>query len=120
MATKKTGSKKKATSKASSKSAGRSKPSQSKKSSSGPKIPKPPTVPPSPKAPHSLKRCACGGDCHDEHAHLPGYLLIALGALAVPINFGMIPVLEWTKAWPLLLVLFGFVYIVKTSLCRKG
>ena len=63
-------------------------------------------------------RCYCGADCHDEHAHLPGYLLIALGLLALPINLGFIPGLEWAKAWPLLLVLFGFVLLAKVSICR--
>jgi len=60
----------------------------------------------------------CGGNCHDKHAHLPGYLLIAFGLLLFPINFDLIPGVEWAKAWPLVLVLFGFVYISKVTICR--
>ena len=60
----------------------------------------------------------CGGNCHEKHAHLPGYLLIAFGLLLFPVNFGLIPGVEWAKAWPLVLVLFGFVYLSKVSICR--
>jgi hypothetical protein len=60
----------------------------------------------------------CGGNCHEKHAHLPGYLLIAFGLLLFPINFDLIPGVEWAKAWPLVLVLFGFVYISKVTICR--
>jgi hypothetical protein len=116
MATRKT-TKKKTTKKSSSKKpktvAAKARPSARKARAA-------PSIPGAPKGPTLPKGCSCGSDCHDEHAHLPGYLLVALGALAAPINFGMIPMLEWAKAWPLLLVLFGFVYIVKTSLCRKN
>jgi len=66
----------------------------------------------------STNKCYCGSECHDDHAHLPGYLLIALGLLAVPLNFGLLPGLEFAKAWPLLLVLFGFVVLVKVQFCR--
>ncbi len=55
----------------------------------------------------------------DPHAHLPGYLLIAFGLLTLPVNFGLVGGLEWAKAWPLLLVVFGFVLIAKVSLCRR-
>ncbi|MEM4359074.1 MAG: DUF5668 domain-containing protein [Candidatus Bilamarchaeaceae archaeon] len=63
--------------------------------------------------------CVCGGDCLEKGAYLPGYLLIALGSLALPINFDLLPGLQWAKAWPLLLVLFGIVIIVKTAICRR-
>ncbi|MBU0532248.1 hypothetical protein KKB44_02020 [Candidatus Micrarchaeota archaeon] len=56
--------------------------------------------------------------CCGENPHLPGYLLIAFGLLALPLNFGLIPGLEWAKAWPLLLVLFGIAMVVKTVLAK--
>jgi hypothetical protein len=55
---------------------------------------------------------------YEENPHLPGYLLIAFGLLALPINFGLLPGLEWLKAWPLLLVLFGFAHLTKTFLSK--
>jgi|GEM_PF-1475234 len=67
----------------------------------------------------SSANCFCGSNCHERHARLPGYLLIALGMMAVPLNFGLLPAVDWAKAWPLLLVLFGFVLVVRTTLCRK-
>ncbi len=57
-------------------------------------------------------------EAHDPHAHLPGYLLIAFGLMALPINFGLIDELEFAKAWPLLLVIFGFVLLAKVQLCK--
>lgn len=60
----------------------------------------------------------CGGDCINPHARLPGYLLIAFGLLALPVNFGLLGSLEFAKAWPLLLVLFGFVALAKIQICR--
>jgi hypothetical protein len=48
-----------------------------------------------------------------ENPHLPGYLLIAWGLMTLPLNFGLVPGLEWAKAWPLILVLFGIIFIVK-------
>jgi len=71
-----------------------------------------------PKARTTSKKCICGSECHDAHANLPGYLLIALGMLAIPLNLGMIGGFEFAKAWPLLLVLFGFVLLAKVQLCR--
>lgn len=62
--------------------------------------------------------CECCAARNDQHAHLPGYLLIAFGLLALPINFGMIEPLEFAKAWPLLLVIFGFVLLAKVQICR--
>ena len=70
------------------------------------------------KAANYSNACTCGGNCHEKYAHLPGYLLIAFGLLLFPINFGLIPGVEWAKAWPLVLVLFGFVYISKVTICR--
>lgn len=74
-----------------------------------------PTASKTPKAP----RCVCGGSCDDTHARLPGYLLIALGMMAVPLNFGLFPQLDWARAWPLVLVLFGFVLVVRTVICKQ-
>jgi len=62
--------------------------------------------------------CSCGGVCSDPHAKLPGYLLIAFGLLALPINFGLIDGLEFARAWPLLLVLFGFVLLARVYICK--
>ena len=58
-------------------------------------------------------------EAHDRHAHLPGYLLIAFGLLAIPLNFGMVDGFEFAKAWPLLLVLFGVAILAKVQICRK-
>jgi hypothetical protein len=55
----------------------------------------------------------------DDNAHLPGYLLIAWGLLALPLNFGLLPGFEWAKAWPLILVLFGIVFIVKNVIAEE-
>jgi hypothetical protein len=63
--------------------------------------------------------CVCGSDCHDEHSHLPGLLLAALGLLALPINFGLIPGMEWALAWPLLIVFLGIVLALRVSICRS-
>ncbi|HID72996.1 TPA: hypothetical protein EYP38_03560 [Candidatus Micrarchaeota archaeon] len=67
----------------------------------------------------SSSKCFCGSECNMQHARLPGYLLIALGIMAVPLNFGFLPMMDWAKAWPLLLVLFGFVLVIRTTLCRR-
>mgnify|MGYP001187607845 CR=1 FL=1 len=64
------------------------------------------------------KTCVCGSDCHDEHSHLPGLLLVAFGMLALPINFGLIPGMEWALAWPLLIVLIGAAMVMKVGICR--
>ncbi len=64
------------------------------------------------------KACACGDDCHDQHANLPGYLLIAFGLLGLPFNFDLFSGFGAVKAWPLLLVLVGAVFVVKVYLCR--
>ncbi len=73
---------------------------------------------PSPaKAPQ--KGCVCGSNCHEEHSHLPGLLLAAFGLLALPLNFGMIPGLEWALAWPVFLVVLGVVMALRVSICRS-
>lgn len=54
---------------------------------------------------------------HDEH-HLPGWLLVAFGLLALPVQFDLIEGLSWAKAWPLLLVLMGIVLVIKTGLTK--
>jgi len=63
--------------------------------------------------------CVCGGDCHDRHSRLPGLLLMALGLVALPINFGLVPGFEWALAWPLLLVVIGAVLVVRVHICRS-
>jgi hypothetical protein len=65
-----------------------------------------------------MKSCACGSNCHEEHSHLPGLLLAALGLLALPINFGMIPGMEWALAWPVLIVFIGLVLALRVNICR--
>ncbi len=63
------------------------------------------------------KICKCGGDCFERDSHLPGYLLIGFGILALPANLGFFgPVLT---AWPLFVALLGCVLLVKIALCKK-
>ncbi|MCI0504043.1 hypothetical protein L0Y65_05020 [Candidatus Micrarchaeota archaeon] len=62
--------------------------------------------------------CRCGSNCHEDDAHLPGLLLAALGLLALPINFGLIPGMEWALAWPLLIVFVGVVLALRVNICR--
>lgn len=64
------------------------------------------------------KSCICGSECYDKHANLPGYILIALGLVAIPLNLGMMGGFDLARAWPLLFVLFGFVLLAKVQLCR--
>ncbi len=78
----------------------------------------PPIEKAKPRSVAAIKSCSCGDNCHEDHAHLPGYLLIALGLLALPINFGLIQGLEWAKAWPLLLVLVGATIVAKVTYCK--
>lgn len=54
---------------------------------------------------------------HDEH-HLPGWLLVAFGLLALPVQFDLIEGIQWAKAWPLLLVLVGIVLVIKTGVTK--
>ena len=70
------------------------------------------------KKPAPSKTCICGGECKTNHPRLSGYLLIAFGLLALPINFGLLSGLEWAKAWPLILVLIGAVMIIKVTVCQ--
>lgn len=55
---------------------------------------------------------------HDTHPRLPGYLLIVFGLVCLFINFDLVAGLEWLKAYPLLLVLAGFVSLVKVTIAR--
>ena len=89
------------------------------KKSSKTKTAKPKSKAKAPKAKTVSNGCICGGECHDPHANLPGYILIALGVIAIPLNFGMVNGLDFTRAWPLLFVLFGFVLLAKVQFCRK-
>lgn len=63
--------------------------------------------------------CICGGDCRNNHPHLPGLLLTAFGLIALPLNFDMIPGFEWARAWPLLVVLSGLVMVVRVYICNS-
>lgn len=67
----------------------------------------------------SRRECVCGDNCHDDHSHLPGLLLAAFGLLALPLNFGMIPGLEWALAWPVFFVIVGVVMALRVSICRS-
>lgn len=76
-------------------------------------------MPPRKKAPKEARSCACGDNCNEEHSHLPGLLLAGLGIVALPLNFGMVAGVEWARAWPVLLVLAGFVLVAKVAICRN-
>ncbi|MDD5339750.1 MAG: DUF5668 domain-containing protein [Candidatus ainarchaeum sp.] len=67
----------------------------------------------------SSDNCMCGDGCHAMDSWLPAYLLICFGALALPINFGVLQGLEVLKAWPVLMILVGIVLVVKIELCRS-
>ena len=54
----------------------------------------------------------------DPYPRLPGYLLIVFGLICLFINFDLLPGLEWAKAYPLLVVLAGFVSLVKVSISK--
>ena len=62
--------------------------------------------------------CVCGS-CEDKHPRLGGYLLIALGALLLPINMCLVPGIEWGIAWPAILIPLGIVLIAKATLCER-
>lgn len=51
-------------------------------------------------------------------AHLPGYLMIALGLMGLGINFELFAGMGWAKAYPLLAVLFGVVALVKVIISK--
>jgi len=55
----------------------------------------------------------------DTHPRLPGYLLIVFGLVCLFINFDLVAGLEWLKAYPLLMVLAGFVSLVKVTIARN-
>ena len=63
--------------------------------------------------------CICGDNCHENHSHLPGLLLMGAGLVALPLNFGLIAGLEWARAWPLVIVLIGAVMVAKVGICRS-
>ncbi len=67
----------------------------------------------------AAKACYCG-TCNHPHAHVPGYLLATLGAVALPFTMGVVPGFGWVAAgWPFLLILFGVVMIVKAIICSS-
>ncbi|MBI5227324.1 hypothetical protein HY988_01935 [Candidatus Micrarchaeota archaeon] len=63
------------------------------------------------------KNCKCGGECFEKDSHLPGYLLIGFGLLALPANLGYFG--SAVTAWPLFIALIGCVLVVKVALCKK-
>jgi hypothetical protein len=69
----------------------------------------------------SLKNNACVcGSCEYPNPHLPGYLIMALGMMFLPISFGFMPEFDWiAKGWPILVVLFGMVLVAKASVCSS-
>jgi len=61
--------------------------------------------------------CVCGS-CDHPNPGLPGYLLISLGLVLLPVTLGFLPEFEWVaKGWPLLVVMLGFVMIAKATIC---
>lgn len=65
------------------------------------------------------KSCICGS-CDDPDPHLPGYLIMAIGAMFLPISFGFLPEYDFlAKGWPILLFLFGMVLVAKATLCNE-
>jgi len=66
-----------------------------------------------------VKGCACGS-CEDPNPHLRGFLLAALGLVALPVSFGFMPEFDWVaKGWPILLVMFGIVLVAKAFICSR-
>jgi hypothetical protein len=66
------------------------------------------------------KSCICGR-CDEPNPHLRGYLVMAIGALFMPISFGFFPEFDFVaKGWPILLVLFGMVLVAQATLCRRA
>ena len=64
-------------------------------------------------------KCVCG-DCDEPRPRLKGYLLMALGLALLPISSGFFPEYDWVaKGWPILLFLFGIVFVAKTFLCQR-
>lgn len=58
-------------------------------------------------------------NCAQPPDRLPGYLLIALGAMWLPANYGLVPGFEWAKAGPLVLVLMGVVLVAQATLQKS-
>jgi len=63
------------------------------------------------------KNCMCGS-CDDPNPHLPGYILISLGLVFLPVTLGFVPQVEWmARGWPILAVLFGVTLVAKAAVC---
>jgi len=77
-------------------------------------------MPPRKKSVKERKTCICGDNCHEKHSHLPGLLLMALSLVALPLNLGLIPGMEWALAWPVLGVLIGVALVAKVMICRRS
>ena len=61
--------------------------------------------------------CFCGS-CDHPHAHVPGYIVASLGIVSLPFTMGVVPGFAWAASgWPILLILFGIVLIVKAIIC---
>jgi len=68
----------------------------------------------------AAKSCYCGS-CDHPHAHVPGYIIASLGIVSLPFTMGVVPGFSWmgslAAGWPILLILFGIVLIVKAIIC---
>ncbi len=65
----------------------------------------------------AARSCHCGS-CNHPHAHVPGYIVAGLGIVSLPFTMGVVPGFGWmTSGWPILLILFGVVLIVKAIIC---
>lgn len=78
----------------------------------------PPKKRKAPKEKVAKKNPSKSSRARDPNPHLPGYLLIAFGLMGVSLNFDLLLGLEWAKAYPLLLVLFGIAVITKAYISR--
>jgi hypothetical protein len=71
------------------------------------------------KSKQAAKSCYCGS-CNHPHAHVPGYVLASLGIVSLPFTMGLVPGFGWVAAgWPILLILFGIVLLVKAIICSS-
>ena len=69
--------------------------------------------------PRAAKSCYCGS-CNHPYAHVPGYLLASLGIVSLPFSMNLVSGMGWAVVgWPILLILFGVVLIVKAIVCSS-
>jgi hypothetical protein len=77
-------------------------------------------MPPRKKSVKEKKSCVCGDNCHEQDSHLPGLLLMALSLVALPINLGLVPGMEWAVGWPVLGLLLGVALVAKVMICKSS